>query len=188
MVLIESKRAAITSSKIFINASHNFYISQEQVQTLGDKEFLSASYRRFFRMKQFVSKRQMVKDSYATYLRYKFKIEDYELKRKKVLPDCHSSATDFRTAVRNSLQFMIRAFSFGDEYTAEMVTDSYKCKKILKNLLTVDYHRNRLINRSSKMYAYYRRDFKFLSDDRNYGLRQYEENLMRLNESLGTRL
>ncbi|QEU63081.1 Irc19 [Kluyveromyces lactis] len=188
MVLIKSRKSIVTATNVCINSSSKFYLTEEQIQSLGDKEFLTASYRRFLRMRQFISKRQMVKESYTTYLRYKFKIEDFELKRSKLLSVSGMSTMDFRSSVQKSLRFLIKAFSTSDSYSRDMVDDSHKCKKIIKNLLTVDYHRNKIINRSSNMYQYYRKDFTFFTDGQNIGLKQFEENLMRLNECLGTRL
>lgn len=188
MVQISSNKAVVTATNILIKITPKYYITQEQINKLDDLSFIKASYRRFLRLRPFVSKRQTIKHSYTIYLRYKFRVENYESKRRECLSESEFTDIDFRSSVQRSLQMMIKAFSNTNGFSRSMEKDTHMCRRIVKNILTVDYHKTRLIRNSGKMYKYYRKDLKYLTDDQHIGIRQFEENLIRFNECFGTML
>ncbi|CAD6634899.1 XXYS1_4_G0038540.mRNA.1.CDS.1 [Saccharomyces cerevisiae] len=120
-------------------------------------------YRRFMRLKPFISNVKMVKDTYRDYVRYKFMKENYELKRYLVFnPDdlrskiklellsntkCHERILPV-TEMQRTLEFVLKSCSYLPETKVQkwdIARDNTYCRQILKNLLTMQYEKYRSI-------------------------------------------
>lgn len=185
---VSTAKSIITGNSILIKFSTKYALTDCQFKTLKEDTLVKATYRRLVRLRPFISKRQMVKNSYTEYLRYKFKVEDYELKRKLILSKDELKPLDIRVSLKQSFHFVLKAISVLDVYEKSVKAECTTCRRVLKNILTADYHKNRSIHRSAKLYQYYKKNFGFINDKQKIGLGQFEENLLRLNETLGTRL
>lgn len=188
MFVVEGNKSIVTGTKTLIKASSSFILSTGEVETLSHEALVRSYYRRFFRLRPFISSRKMVRDTYTEYLRYKFRAENYELKRTKFLKENELQSYGHDETMKKSLEFVLKGVSTKALGTEDLSVDQSICRKILKNLLTVEYHKERLMNRSPKYYQFYRKEFSQLTDEKNVSLKHFEENMIRLNETLGTRL
>lgn len=188
MLVVQGNKSIVTGTKTLIKASSSFILSKAEVETLSHNELVRSYYRRFFRLRPFVSNRKMVKDTYTEYLRYKFRVENYELKRTKFLKENELQSYGHDESMKKSLEFVLKGVSTKSLDSEGLSDDQNICRKILKNLLTVEYHKERLMSRSAKYYQFYRKEFSQLTDEENISLKHFEENMIRLNETLGTRL
>ena len=133
-----------------------------------DTEFLKLLYRRFIRLAPFVSNLRVARETYIDYVKYKFKYEDYELKRRLVLGEgsrirpvagC-GSCDHWKFEALNTLDFIIRAVSYvegeGRNRNRREADESRIARLILRNLLTVEYDKfNGQVSPSSRDTAFY---------------------------------
>lgn len=136
---IETVNALINDNYALIRNVAKYMLNDKG---LTNAEFLRASYRRFIRLRPFVSNRSMVKDTYTDYIRYKYRYEDYPKRMAMIGVQCDNQLN--RSQVKNSLSFVAKACSFIDESKGtkfEVARDNTMCRQILKNLLTVHYEK-----------------------------------------------
>ncbi|AAS53558.1 AFR187Cp [Eremothecium gossypii ATCC 10895] len=150
-------------------------------------------YRRFFRLRPLVAQRAMIKESYTNYIRVKFS-EDYALKRRQALPQNTCPVLDAIEAGRRSLTFILKAVSEIEDADSnpELAYDNYICRKILKNVLTLEYQRERLEFKNPKRKQILRQNYEYLDakyhDPKYTSLRNADVSIIHFNETLGTRL
>ncbi|AGO13329.1 AaceriAFR187Cp [[Ashbya] aceris (nom. inval.)] len=150
-------------------------------------------YRRMFRLRPLVARRAMIKTTYTNYIRVKFR-EDYALKRRQALPQSALPILDAVEAGRRSLTFIQKAVSEIDDASnsADLVNDNYICRKVLKNILTLEYQRERLEFKNPKRHQILRQSYEYLDakyhDPKYTSLRHADISIIHFNETLGTRL
>ncbi|QHS74716.1 Irc19p [Saccharomyces paradoxus] len=165
----------ITTAKAIITSEYTLIKSHSKYKLPATFEKLDADlperrstvvklfYRRFMRLKPFVSNVKMVKETYGDYLRYKFIKENYELKRYLVFnPDALRSKTKLEllsntkcsdkvlpvTEMQRTLEFVLKGCSYLPETKVQkwdIARDNTYCRQILKNLLTTQYEKYRSI-------------------------------------------
>lgn len=188
--LFRTGKSIITQKySLFLNTSR--YIPHiDQLQCLNDKQYIKVIYRRFFRLKPFISQRLMVRETYRNYIRYKFRKEDYAFKRTLVINSPVNISE--RDQMINTLTFVLKAVSFMEGENCPEMVDNLFCRKILKNILTLEYYKERLEWRSPGNLAEIRKNFKYLSSKEPElkwtSLMHVDRLLIYLNETLGTRL
>ena len=147
------------------------------------------------RLKPFISRRAMIKDTYVEYLRYKFKYEDYPLKRALVMgyKSSYNNNNNLKITV-NTLAFFVRAYC---QIGKTEDTNGLMARRIIKNLLSVQFSifDN---NKTSTLFNDLKMEFKHLQQTRkskdkvNYckweDLKQFDKCLVYLNKSLGIQL
>ncbi|EJT41889.1 IRC19-like protein [Saccharomyces kudriavzevii IFO 1802] len=163
----------ITTAKAIINSeytlikSHSKYKLPTYFKSLdanpswGRTPVVKMFYRRFMRLKPFVSNVKMVEDTYRDYLRYKFTKENYELKRYLVFnPDGLRSKTKLDLLnnancsemvlpvkeMQETLKFVLKSCSYLPETKDlkwDIARDNTYCRQILKNVLTMRYEKYR---------------------------------------------
>ena len=151
-----------------------------------------------------MSKRAMVRATYTDYIRYKFKTEEYALKRSLVLEGNDVPMVgDWEDSTKKTFQFVLKSVSYIPETSTnkyDVARDNTACRQIMKNLLGVEYEKDNMIQRSGNradIYKDLRIEFNHLKDLENLndkksitqkGLGNFDRCLVLLNESLGTRL
>ncbi|QLQ79737.1 hypothetical protein HG537_0C03860 [Torulaspora globosa] len=201
-VTISTRNALINGDYTLIKNCSKFLVPKEigdNFGTLPDEIWVRIAYRRFMRLRPFVSCRKMVRDTYTDYIRHKFKIEDYDLKRSLIIKE--SSGVSDRERVWNSLKFVTKAVSYLPETRAvkwDLARDNTMCRQILKNLLTMEYEKASEISRAAKgksksnpycdlkLRFNHIRDVDFSASYRAFG--EFDISLVYLNEMLRTRL
>ncbi|AET40601.1 Irc19p Ecym_6219 [Eremothecium cymbalariae DBVPG len=196
--LITTPKAIMTKDfTLIINKSP--YTLPTDFQKYSRSGKLRVLYRRFIRLRPFISRRAMIRGSYTNYIRHKFH-ENYELKRDIVLKSSGGKRmhdlSDIEMGCR-TLTFVQKAVSHVDGEGEDgihgaLAHDNLICKRILKNLLTIEFHRERLEFRNAVAYRYLRLTFEYLDPTyRNLkyaSLRHADTSIIHLNELLGTRL
>lgn len=192
---------AIINSEYTLFLKHSKYFAPENlINEYPREDVIKITYRRLIRLKPFVSQRKMVQDTYVEYLRYKYKSEDYKLKSSLCnIRTEHTEASDLEQATQ-SLQFILKAVSRIESGSCPSAVDNTLCRKILKNLLTMEYYKQTLIRQSpTSNYQLLRKSFGYLApskDDKSdthinsryNSMGEYDRALVCLNEMLGTRL
>ncbi|CAI1563008.1 hypothetical protein SEUBUCD646_0L00360 [Saccharomyces eubayanus] len=165
----------ITTAKAIINSEYTLIKSHSKYKlpthfekldagsTKGRTTVVKIFYRRFVRLKPFVSNVKMVRQTYSDYLRYKFTKEDYELKRYLVFnPNGLQSKTSPEPMgntkggekvmpmeeVQKTLQFILKSCSYLPETKEQkwsIARDNTYCRQILKNILTMQYEKYRSV-------------------------------------------
>lgn len=164
---------------------------------LHESTVLRIYYRRFMRLRPFVSNRQMVRDTYTDYLRYKFKIENYELKRSIIFSE--PSLTCLEDELRNSLMFVTKAVCYLPETKQKkwkLARDNTMCRQVLKNLLTMEFEKqSEILKKNSKVenpYAEFRLKYSHIRNpDATPAFKvigEFDICLLYLNRMLSTRL
>lgn len=215
---VRTKNAITNSYYTFIKKKDSFLLSAEASKFMSKEEFLRATFRRFIRLRPFVSNRAMVRDTYCDYIHYKYRYEKYALKRSLILDEHRPiDTTDKfkRPEILNSLAFVIKASSYIPESKSikyQISRDNTYCRQILKNLLTAEYEKGKNSHKSSITPQYaFRTKLEHLKSCNDYSedtmkkinekakprgdviIKQYiygefDRNLILLNELLGTRL
>lgn len=199
---IATRNALINGEYTLIKNCSRYLVPKEIADNYGslpDEIWIKIMYRRFMRLRPFVSCRKMVRDTYTDYLRYKFKVENYDLKRSLVIKE--PSSVSPREEVWNSLKFVTKAVSYLPETAAkkwDLARDNTTCRQILKNLMTMEYEKASEISRKAKgksksnPYADLKLRFNHIRDpDSSASFRAFGEfdiSLVYLNEMLRTRL
>lgn len=194
---------ALSNGNYTLIKSHSKFLVPKEIgdrcASLQNEIWIKIIYRRFMRLRPFVSCRKMVRDTYTDYLRYKFKSEDYELKRSLIFKDTQKPSV--KDQLWNSLKFVTKAVSYlpeTDTVKWDLARDNTTCRQILKNLLTMEYQKNAEIHRASKgkkklnLYSEYKLRFNHIRNPdstpsfRAFG--EFDRSLLYLNEMLQTRL
>ncbi|CCE63516.1 hypothetical protein TPHA_0F00290 [Tetrapisispora phaffii CBS 4417] len=224
-----NKPLRIVTNNAITTAEHSLYLNPAKYLVppelrlcvfAHDNGFLcKVYYRRFMRLKPFISNRAMVRDTYKEYIRYKFKQEKYARKRLLVLGNDHDKLTfltndvndnsHLLSRIHNTLTFIVKATSHISpeiEDVEGLTVDNSYCRKILKNLLTIEYEKQSKISHSkdpSEMYDELRISFNYLQGDADSRVnnkskskmysnsavfREYDIFLVLLNETIGTML
>ncbi|KAL3231771.1 Increased recombination centers protein 19 [Nakaseomyces bracarensis] len=215
---ITTKNAIINSQYTFIKNKEPYRLTRAASRSLDDAEFLRATFRRFMRLRPFVSNRAMVRETYTDYVHYKYRDEKYILKRSLVL-DEHKpidATEDFsRIEILNTLDFVFKASCFipeGPSVKYQSARDNTMCRQILKNILTAEYEKGKNIRKLpiSPQYTFrkklehlkYSNDYieetmgkinekgKLKADSmiKQYLYGEFDRNLILLNELIKTRL
>lgn len=183
--------------------NHSRYLLPKEITdryaSLPDEILVKAMYRRFMRLRPFISCRKMVRDTYTDYMRYKFKVEDYDLKRSLVFDE--PSSADLKEQLWNSLKFVTKSVSYLPEtpkVKRDLARDNTSCRQILKNLLTMEYEKQSQINRNIKTrgksnpYLDLKLRFNHIREPNasasSRSFAEFDINLLYLNEMLHTRL
>lgn len=159
---------AIVNQNFTLIKNHGKYLVADTVLSRylqdrkHDTEFVKLLYRRFVRLAPFVSNLRVGRETYIDYVKYKFKYEDYELKRKLVLGEgsyC-DSCDHWKLETLNTLKFIIRAVSYvegGSKTKSKRVANESRIARIiLRNLLTVEHDKiNGHVSPSSRDTAFY---------------------------------
>ncbi|CCF60635.1 hypothetical protein KAFR_0L00280 [Kazachstania africana CBS 2517] len=197
---IRTANAIITDSYALIKSTERFFLPQTMIVNGGTSKFLRASYRRFMRLAPFVSQRAMVRSTYVDYIRYKYKIEDYDMKRRLVLGDTALPRAPLRQQILNTLNFIITAVSYTEKPKDKVQkTDIILARKILKNLLTMEYEKMKKNKVSDgKDYINFKLKFNHLTPGsqkikpislaRNKVIKDFDSCIVYLNETVGLRL
>lgn len=181
----------------------------DPTSTINHATYVKMTYRRFVRLRPLVSKREMVRETYSSYIRCKYKYEPVGLKMSLVCPGEPSlSQIELREQIYNSLQFILRAVTYNDPMFSDVIkADITFAKQILKNVLTVEYEK--LKDDSEKKWQYKENKFansnvidfnieynhlntssKLSKEKENKyaAIRSFDECLMYLNKTLNTNL
>lgn len=162
---IETARAIIRSDVQLLKCHQKFMIpkaicepSENTYYDVDEKCFLRMTYRRFMRLRPLVSQRAMVRDTYANYIRCKYRYEPLYLKSQLILcKDTNATSSvdmkydtkdtdkfNLRLKIYTTLQFILQAVTFEecnvskeDNYSKDILL----AKQILKNILTVEYEK-----------------------------------------------
>ena len=196
---ISTANAVINSEYTLIKNRAKYFpsTSVQDDHSLHESTMLRIFYRRFMRLRPFVSNRRMVRDTYTDYLRYKFKVENYELKRSIIFSE--PPLVSFREELWNSLAFIIKAVSYLPETKQKkwgLARDNTMCRQVFKNLLTLEFEKQSKILRKGQgkdnPYADYRLEFNHIRNpDASPAFKvfgEYDICLLYLNRMLRTRL
>ncbi|SCU96075.1 LAMI_0F05116g1_1 [Lachancea mirantina] len=204
-ITITTKKAIITSEYTLVTQHGKYFPPQNLLNEYPQKDVTRILYRRFVRLKPFVSRRQMVRDTYVGYIRYKFRNEDYEKRRIASglkFAEKSENLSQLSQRALATLEFVLKAISHvkkSDLDTSHGVEISM-CRKILKNLLTIEHDKRLLIQHNPKFfYPVLRQEFSYFGNHalvkkplhvvaRLRDLREYDACLLKLNETLGTML
>lgn len=210
---IETGKAIITSRWNLIKDQAKY----RQLLQVNDNEsctafLVRAYYRRFSRLRPFISGFAANKRVYMDYLRFKFKQEDYNKKRNL----CYKLAIDdveLRSSeLSRSLEFVRMALAYygnPHEFDCELNREAVTCKQVLNNILEMEKQKGFEGDRKHPFAREYRIHFKHLEmletneidksllKNKNSifrypakvkALAEYERCLVLLNDTLGTRL
>lgn len=198
---IITKNAVVNGAYTLIK-SHEKYLLTQEADRVDLPSFIRIAYRSLFRLQPFISNRKMVRNTFGEYLRYKFKKENYEAKRSIVLGDTPKAS--LREEIHKSVMFVVKAVSYlpeDREFKLEIARDNTTCRQILKNILTMEYEKQSLIERyrpptkrkdAIGPHQIYRRDFTHMqqlnksAEFRVFG--EFDICTIFLNEILHTRL
>lgn len=139
---------AVINGEYTLIKNHTRYLMSKKVigdESLHESTIITMFYRRFMRLRPFVSNRRMVRDTYTEYLRYKFKIENYELKRSIIINEPFHG---LRQELWNTLVFVTKAVSYLPETKQrkwDLARDNTVCRQILKNVLTMEFEKHSAI-------------------------------------------
>ncbi|QLL32860.1 hypothetical protein HG536_0D03820 [Torulaspora globosa] len=197
-----TRNALINGNYTLIKNNSKYLVPKEiaaDYGSLSDEILMRILYRRFMRLRPFVSCRKMVRDTYTDYLRYKFKVEDYDLKRSLIFKE--SSNASVKEQVWNSLTFVTKAVTYLPETAVvkwDLARDNTTCRQILKNILTMEYQKASEIGQAAKRksksnpYSDLKLRFNHIRNcDSSASFRAFGEfdiSLLYLNEMLRTRL
>lgn len=176
---------------------------------INHETYIKMTYRRFMRLKPLISKREMVRDTYSSYIRCKYRYEPVGLKMSLICANEPSvSRSELRQQIYNSLQFILQAVTYNEAKLSNSIKGNITvAKQILKNLLTVEYEK--LKDDSEKKWQY--RGNKFTNsnvidfnieynhlksssklskekENKYAAIRSFDECLIYLNKTLNTNL
>ncbi|SMN22949.1 similar to Saccharomyces cerevisiae YLL033W IRC19 Putative protein of unknown function [Maudiozyma saulgeensis] len=193
--IIETKSAISTGNRLFIKNIARFLLPHPDLNACNDIQYILIHYRRFVRLKKFISQRQMIQNTYIDYIKYKFKYENYEKRRSLVLGKDADSQIDWKTQIAQTYNFIMTAVSHVEGQTTDIDRDILMSKQILKNILTLEYFKIENNEKVSNSDFYdYRVRFKQLEDNedqrqtRDIDFGEFDKIVMYLNETIGTRL
>lgn len=155
-LIIRTKNAIINDHYTLLKPQQKYFplaLTQYNPDIESDRQqYAKMVFRRLCRLKPLVSSRYMVKRTYIDYIRFKFRQEDYDIKRKRVLGESVVSDTNLQRLVRmqNSLIFVIKAVSYITETEVQkfdLARDNTVCRQILKNILTMEYQKHYFVNK-----------------------------------------
>lgn len=196
---IVTKNAIINGALSLIKKNSKYLLSEEFIKdaSIDETTLIRTTYRRFFRLRPFISNRQMVRNTYTDYIRYKFKLENYALKRSLIINV--ASEVSLRDELWNSLIFVTKATCYlpeNEEQKWNIARDNTMCRQILKNILTMEFGKQSLIvnnrNRKSNPYKDYRLKFDHIRYPHKTPhfkvVEEFDRCIIYLNEMLHTRL
>lgn len=196
---IVTRNAIINGAFSLIKKNAKYLLSEEFLKdgSTDENTLIRTTYRRFFRLRQFISNRKMVRDTYTDYIRYKFKLENYPLKRSLIFNVAND--VSLRDELWNSLIFVTKATCYLPENKDQkwnLARDNTMCRQILKNILTMEFGKQSLIinnrNRKSNPYKDYRLTFdhiRYPHKTPNFKvIEEFDRCILYLNEMLHTRL
>ncbi|AMD21895.1 HFR040Wp [Eremothecium sinecaudum] len=189
--IVKTNKAIITSQyALYKNAGP--YLLPNDFNEIPQNLQIKILYRRFFRLRPFVSTKEMIQSSYTNYIRNKFR-ENYALKRKIALgiDEPPSIDKDINSGVK-TLAFVTKAVSLVDTKNNNgILEDNAICHKLLKNILSVEYHRS-VQFKLPREYQILRISYEYLNSNfkrlEYKSLRNNDISIIQLNELLGTRL
>lgn len=196
--IIETKNAISTGSRILVKNIDKLVVSKNSTSNCTDHAFITFYYRRFVRLRPFISQRQMIQETYMNYIKYKFKYEDYEERRRLVLGE---KMTGKQISVREQLSrtynFLFTAVSHIENDNVTLNKDISMAKQVFKNILTIEYFKaesNEKIGNDD--YYQYRIVFRQLrgnnrtnnNNNKDSAIGEFDKVVTYLNETLGTRL
>lgn len=158
--------------------------------------FVRASYKRFVKLRKFVFPDRMgLQDTYLDYIRYKYRFEDYPMKRQLVLGD--TAKQDWRQQVFNTLDFILQSVMFSGKQDEKATIKL--ANQIMKNVLNVHFNilmlnaKPRSKKQKSNAQVRYREEFVHLqalneqtAQDKVFA--QFDQCVVLFNEEHGTRL
>lgn len=194
--VIETKNAIATGNSLLVKGVHKFLLPRAILNDNSDRELVLLLYRRFMRLKGFVSQRQMIQTTYVNYVKYKFKYEDYDKKRSLVMKEPPMLTHDWKVQAFRTYNLIALAISHVENNTIEQKQDIVVAKQILKNILTMEYFK---VERNEKEgntdYHDHRIAFTQLTGENTHPknaklatIAEFEKVLIMLNETLGIRL
>ncbi|SCW01096.1 LAFE_0D04984g1_1 [Lachancea fermentati] len=205
-----TRRLTVITENAIINSRHTLILNHQKfllpvnfINEYPRKDVLKMSYRRFMRLKPFISQRLMVRNTYTEYLRYKYKRENYLEKRMATgIATGDLQSCDLKQVV-NSLRFVLKAVTHHELSTTKKPGHHHEndiCRRILKNILTMEYEKQRLIHKDPAIYyQLFRKTYEYLQPFKNgdkvnpiflklFSIREFDRCLVCLNETLDTRL
>lgn len=193
--VIETKKALINSNQILIKCVSNYLVPYNFSRSANDTQLIFSYYRRLMRLRRYVSKRQMIQNTYVGYVKYKFKYEDYEKRRKLVLPESKQLNVDWPQRLHNTYHFILHAASYVEPGDSTLEQDILMSRQILKNILTNEYSKIEKDDKpGSTDFLDYRIAFKQHDPEetsknvKSLAIGEFDKNVIYLNETLGTQL
>ncbi|QLG73467.1 hypothetical protein HG535_0E05510 [Zygotorulaspora mrakii] len=197
---ISTNNAVVTGTYALIKRHSKVFLPQELVDdvSVDEAKIVQMTYRRFMRLRPFISRRKMVRDTYTAYLRYKFKKENYALKRSMVVMEPQRCC--IRKELWNSLMFFTKSVIYLPESKTckyEISRDNTACRQILKNMLTMEFQKESIIYgsrlRDNKLYLNLRESFQYVKCEQHSNpnlmiIGEFDRYIIYLNELLHTRL
>lgn len=197
-VIIETKNAISTGSRVLVKNIDRLIVSKNSTTNCTDHAFITFYYRRFVRLRPFISQRQMIRDTYMNYIKYKFKYEDYEGKRCLALGESMTrQRINLKEQLGRTYNFLFTAVSHIEEDNATLNKDILMAKQIFKNILTVEYFKTESNEKAGNDdYYQYRVVFRQLRESNTFNdnnnkdipIGEFDKVVTYLNETLGTRL
>lgn len=195
--VIETKNAISTGTRVLVKNIDKFIVSDKCTKDFTDHALITFYYRRFTRLRPYISQRQMIRDTYMNYIKYKFKYEDYEKKRHLILGDkITSNQLNLKEQLSRTYNFLFTAVSHIEKDNVSINKDILMAKQIFKNILTVEYFKtenNEKVNNDD--YYQYRMAFRQLGkkntnndNNKDTSIGEFDKVVTYLNETLGTRL
>ncbi|KAG0667698.1 sporulation protein [Maudiozyma exigua] len=195
--IIETKNAISTGTRVLVKNIDKYIVSENCTKGFTNQTLITFYYRRFTRLKSYISQRQMIRDTYMNYIKYKFKYEDYEKKRHLILGDkITSNQLNLKEQLSRTYNFLFTAVSYIEKDNASTNKDILMAKQIFKNILTVEYFKtenNEKVNNDD--YYQYRMAFRQLGkkhtnsgNNKDISIGEFDKLVTYLNETLGTRL
>lgn len=196
---IVTKNAIIDGTYTLIKDHSKYFLPRDFLfdVSVDDSVVIRTVYRRFLRLSPLISQRKMVRETYIDYLRYKFKNENYALKRSILFEK--SPQSSLRDDLGNSLTFFIKSTCYLPETKVrkyEMARDNTICRQIVKNIMTMEYQKQDQINKArgknNDVYSKLRTTFDHIkspySSPNFMVIGEFERYILYLNELLHTRL
>lgn len=197
---VVTSNAIVNNIHALIKTSEKYLLPQSDF--IGSRSLIKPVYRRLFRLQPFISNRKMVKETYREYLRYKFRHENYAVKRSIVVSDTPSASLE--EELINSLLFITKSVCHLPEskgHKLSIARDNTTCRQVLKNLLSVEYEKQSLIAKhkpsikhkeSMNPYQIYRTEFMHMRSPNQSAqfrvLGEFDTCMIYMNETLHTRL
>lgn len=194
-IVIETKNAIINSNQTLTKNIANFLLPYSLTRKVADRGVIFAYYRRFMRLRRYISQREMIQNTYVGYVKYKFKYEDYEKRRDLVLSNPKPLGNDWKQRLQNTYHFTLNAASYIEQEDSSLASDILIARQIMKNVLTHEYSK---IEKDQKLgsteYYDYRIAFKQHDPEsvsknvKVQAIGEFDKNVVYLNEILGTQL
>lgn len=135
--LLTTNKASIFKNFTLLKNAKPFTLPAN-ISEYSDSLFIRVTFKRFIKLKSFVSEKKYLQATYMNYIRYKYRIEDYTKKKQLILGEDHLVEHSWRQEIINSFNFIMQGFMVSEDERER--TNIKLTGRIVKNLLNVHYN------------------------------------------------